>query len=164
MKLGVAYLLQGNRAAAKSQFERVLQLRPLPSAHWHLAELAIQGKDAEVAIGHYEQALAIEPSLINKANNLAWLLSTSDVERLRDGSRAVEVAEQFCRAQEEQTAMNLDTLAAAYAAADRYDDAITAAARALQLAERDNNRRLAEAIRRRLELYRQKTPFRESLK
>ncbi|HZL99203.1 MAG TPA: hypothetical protein VFD43_03030, partial [Planctomycetota bacterium] len=48
----------------------------------------------------------------------------------------------------------LDTLAAAYAAAGRFDEAIETAERALRLASSSNEQALAAAVARRLELYR----------
>ncbi len=47
----------------------------------------------------------------------------------------------------------MDTLAAAYAAAGRFGEAVETAEKALVLAESANQQQLAEAIRKRLELY-----------
>ena len=94
-------------------------------------------------------------------NNLAWLLSTSAAEQLRDGQRAVAVAEQVCRGQQPPTAGALDTLAAAYAEQSRFEEAIEAASNAL---ERASGTDMAGEIQARLELYRKQQPYREALK
>ncbi len=90
-------------------------------------------------------------------------MATIDDVALRDGKRAVEVAEQICRTQGRPTPDNLDTLAAAYAEAGRFDDAVEAATKAFELATTGKNDELAARIRLRLELYRQRMPFHESL-
>ena len=54
----------------------------------------------------------------------------------------------------------LDILAAAYAECGQFREALAAARRAFEFALARGNRQLAEAIQKRLELYRQGTPFR----
>jgi hypothetical protein len=55
----------------------------------------------------------------------------------------------------------LDTLAAAYAEAGRYPEAVEAARRALNLPATQNNQPLAEAIQARLKLYETGSPYHE---
>jgi len=57
----------------------------------------------------------------------------------------------------------LDTLAAAYAEAGEYPQAVENAARALELARASGNVLLAREIQARLELYRTREPFHQSL-
>ncbi len=160
LKLGVALLLQGKLAPAQEQLNKALQLRQMPMAHWHLAEIAVSSKDAAGAVAHYEAAIRLSPEMIEQANNLAWLLATSHVAELRNGERAVFVADQVCNAQQPTSAGALDTLAAAYAEESRFDDAVVTAQKALDMA-RDTD--FASEIRNRLELYRQNKPYREAL-
>ncbi len=56
----------------------------------------------------------------------------------------------------------LDTLAAAYAEAGWFPEALAAARQALQLAEQQNNQRLAGALRARLALYEAGKPYHET--
>ncbi len=56
------------------------------------------------------------------ANCLAWLLATCPDEEIRDGERAIAIAKEVVA--KEASPGRLDTLAAAYAAAGRFDDAI----------------------------------------
>ena len=56
----------------------------------------------------------------------------------------------------------LGTLAAAYAEAERFSDAAAVGERALKLATGQQNSTAAEAIRRRIALYRDGQPFRDS--
>ena len=55
----------------------------------------------------------------------------------------------------------LDTLAAAYAEAGRFAEAVSTAQRALELAESQERARLAEQIGARLALYQAGQPYRE---
>ena len=55
----------------------------------------------------------------------------------------------------------LDTLAVAYAAAGQFDRAVTTAQTALALASAAHAGDLANQIRMRLELYKQRKPYRE---
>jgi hypothetical protein len=57
----------------------------------------------------------------------------------------------------------LDTLAAAYAAAGQFDKAVATAMEAHRRAEAAGQRPQAEAIQRRLELYRDRKPYHEAV-
>lgn len=57
-------------------------------------------------------------------NALAWVLATDRDERLRDGAEAVKWAEAVCQKGNSATAAYLDTLAAAYAEAGRWEEAV----------------------------------------
>jgi hypothetical protein len=53
----------------------------------------------------------------------------------------------------------VDTLAAAYAAAGRFPDAVKTTERAIDLAESANQQQLADEIKKRLELYKTGQPY-----
>ena len=89
-------------------------------------------------------------------NNLAWILATSPNPVLRDPEQAVRLLEAV-RREEETLPELLDTLAAAYAAAGRFEDAVRSADQALALAH--HQRELAAAIRERQTLYRSGRPY-----
>jgi tetratricopeptide (TPR) repeat protein len=55
----------------------------------------------------------------------------------------------------------LDTLAAAYAEAGRYPEAVETARRALSLVATQNNQSVADALQMRLKLYEANAPFHE---
>ncbi len=158
--LGVSLLQQGKLAEAKEELEEVLRLREDSLAFWQLGNVYAALKDGAQAIDAYERAIALQPDLIRSANNLAWLLATSEPEQRR-GARAVEIAEQICAAAQSPTANQLDTLAAAYAAAGRFDKAVSTAEEAIRFAEAAQDAALTARIRRRLELYRANQPFHE---
>ena len=93
-------------------------------------------------------------------NNLAWRLATCPQAALRDGARAVELAREADRLAGGKNPDYLDTLAAAYAEAGQFPQAVEAAERALTLAVAQSNPRM-EDIRARLKLYQGGSPFHE---
>jgi len=67
------------------------------------------------AVQHFDDALKIDPNSIEGLNNLAWLLSTAPEASVRDGGRAVTLAERGCSLTEFKMPILLGTLGAAYA-------------------------------------------------
>ena len=94
----------------------------------------------------------MDPKSVAALNNLAWLLATCPDAGVRDGARAVKLAERACEAAGHKTVALMDTLAAAYAAAGRYDDAVRAASSARE--KTPDGSPLAAELESRLELYR----------
>lgn len=91
-------------------------------------------------------------------NGRAWWLATAPEDALRNGGEAVQWAEKAYRLNPGYNAC--DTLAAAYAEADRWDDAVAMQERALRdlPAERTGD---TQAFRDRLEHYKQRQKWRE---
>lgn len=86
-------------------------------------------------------------------NNLAWVLATTDRAELRDGERALALIRPLALMRGDW--QHFDTLAAAYAAVNRYVDAADAQARAIDDASRRLGARSTEviAMQKRLERY-----------
>jgi uncharacterized protein len=92
---------------------------------------------------------------------LAWLLATCPDESIRDGARAVELAESLCAGPAKDDPWALDTLAAAYAEAGAMTKAVATAEQALRLANDEHAEALAKAVEQRLATYRAGQPYRE---
>ena len=82
------------------------------------------------------------------------MLATSGDPRIRRPEEAIGLAEALVRDAEKSDANSLDTLAAAYAAAGRFDEAIRVASQAAELAQEQGQTEMGEQIRARLALYR----------
>jgi tetratricopeptide (TPR) repeat protein len=104
--------------------------------------------------------LARDQADVDAAGILAWLLATSPEDELRDGDAAVALAERSVGDGSGVDADHLDTLAAAYAEAGRFDDAVATAERARGLAKDAGEDDLARDIGARLALYQRRRAFR----
>lgn len=130
--------------------------------HDDLGVLLIQSGDARRAIEEWETSLRIDPSDGNALNNLAWVFATSPDDSIRNGDRAVNLAEKAVALPGGETPMVLRTLAAAYAENRQFDKAADTAERAAQLAASQGNSSLAQTLRHEIELYRAGSSYRES--
>ena len=95
-------------------------------------------------------------------DRLLWILATYEDGQLRDGAKAVRLAERACKLVNYEVPETLDTLAAAYAEAGQFDKAVETSEKAMQLALASGEKKLAKDIQSRLELYKAKRPYRES--
>ena len=100
------------------------------------------------------------PDWAEPANNLAWLLAVSPDPRIRDPDEAVRLAERACAGDEANDHHYLDTLAAAYAAAGRFDESVEVCRRAIRLAGEAGDENTLAGLRRRLDFYTDRRPFR----
>ena len=159
--LGVLLIQQGKVNQAIAHWEKATAIDPGDiHAHVFLGNaLATQG-EFQLAIAHLQKAIEINPNDLRASSRLARLLATCPKDSIRDGARAVELAERVCKATGHKIPELLDTLAAAYAEAGRFPEAVATAAKAEGLAE-PRQKPLAETIRRRLELYKAGKPYRE---
>jgi len=140
--------------------ERAIAIDPeLSTAHANLAEA--YGALGRRALAAQQFALAVEaePDKVFLLNRLGWLLATSPEDGVRDAARAVELGERAVRLTSRQDPESLDTLAAAYAEAGRFEAAAATAREALDLtASRGTADR---ALAGRLSLYESRLRFRE---
>ena len=127
-----------------------------------MANILIQQGQFKKGISHLEEVLRINPNHIEAQNNLAWILASCPDAVLRDGKRALELARSADRLSGGNYAPVLDTLAAAYAEAGQYPEAVATARRALDAAAGQES--VAEGIRMRLRLYEAGVPYHESRK
>ncbi len=155
--LGVLLHSQGQIEQAREYLETGLGFNPdNEEILQNLGALCEAAGEFEQAIDYYRRALELNSNALNVANNLAWLLATSDDPRWNDGMEAVRWAEACAVATSHNDPLVLDTLAAAYAQAERFADAIKWQSQAIALAPAG----LRAEYRRRLELYRSGRPFR----
>ena len=93
-------------------------------------------------------------------NNLAWIYATDPRSELRDADEAVRLAEQACQLSDRTVPSRLTTLAAAYAAAGRFDKAVATAEEAMRLAAEHGQQGDVAKIQAHLELYQQQQAYR----
>jgi tetratricopeptide (TPR) repeat protein len=153
--LGAALQLVDAWDESRVHLERAVALNPMSTeAHNNLANaLSRLGRTRE-ALEHVSRAIEIDPHYINALNNAAWILATSTEVALRNGSRAVELAERADRLSGGKNAVIRSTLAAALAECGRLPDAARTAEQALRLANSAGQAALAETIGDQLASYR----------
>lgn len=133
-------------------------------AHGFLADYALQRRQWGEAIRHYEAVLDWsddQAQVVRAMDRWAWIKATCPIDRLRSGREAVEIAERAADQTRRAVPKVLDTLAAAYAEAGRFDDAARTSAEAAASARAMNLTDLAEQIEARRQEYLAGRPWRE---
>ena len=156
------FFVQGRWDEAIKHYQQALKQMPdSVHAHYQLG-LALQsrGRFAE-AVAQLQKVLELDPKHIPAQNNLAWLLATCPDGSLRDGKKAVALAQQAVQLSGGKSPEILDTLAAAYAEAGRFPEAVATARRALDLSIAQNNKSLAEVLQNQLKLFESHSPYHE---
>lgn len=137
----------------KSSAENAMAIRIRGDAYLSI------GKHAE-AVADLETALKGDPKNSGILNNLAWVLSTSPEDNVRNGKRAIELALQACEATEYKRPHIISTLASAYAEAGDWDNAVKWSTKAIELSG-DGEKEIVDQLKKELESYKEKKPFRE---
>lgn len=113
------------------------------------------------AVAYLKKAVAIDSSRPEIDNQLAWLLAADSDADLRDGPQAEQLAKQACQLTDFKAAVFVGTLAAAYAEAGQFEEAVSAAEKACDLASKSGETKLLKANRERLALYHTHQPYHE---
>jgi tetratricopeptide (TPR) repeat protein len=144
-------------------FTRALELDPhRPGAHRALAELLIDKGEPVKAMQVLRKGAHDNPRDLGTIDYMAQLLSAYPDEQVRNGAEAVKWAQYVSAANEGKNPLVLATLASAYAEAADFDKALETATRALEIAQRTDNKPLIGELERRRELFRDHKPFRLS--
>ena len=132
-------------------------------AQSRIANNLSQQGDFAGAVARYRVALQTHPDLPDLLNNLAWLLAACPDARIRDGAQAVKHAGRACELTHYGVTPMVGTLAAAYAEAGRFDEAIATAEKACMMASASGDHNLLKRNQELLELYRAHQPYHEPL-
>ena len=161
--LGSALAATGRYEEAIAAYRQAIQISPKhPETLVYLGETLGQlGRNREAAES-YQAALKLNPDLPEALNNLALILATSSDDGLRNGPEAVQLAERACQLTQFGQPQFIETLAAAYAEAGRFQDAQAVMAQLERLATNAGRTGLAERYQRQLERYRSGQPLRQT--
>ncbi len=147
--------MQGKHQEAAARLTQSLQIMPdNPLGHFQLGLTLAQNSEWLESTREYERALVLRPDWPDALRELAWILATAEKAEMRSPERAVELAERAKQLTQGGGPLELTTLAAAYAATGRFEDAVATAEKAIVSSERAGMTRLAEQNRASLELYR----------
>jgi eukaryotic-like serine/threonine-protein kinase len=117
------------------------------AAHWK-KEVVKQYREEMEHSGSFADAYAV--------NEIAWFLATSEEPEIRDGPRAVQLAERAVAATSRTNSMILDTLAAAYAESGQFQKAVSVQKEAMALLKSETGK--ADCASR-LQLYSANKPY-----
>ncbi len=160
--LGTALAERGQFDEAIENYHKAIQINSnRPQTFFHLGTTLGQSGRTREAVVQYREALKLNPNLAGALNNLAWILASNPDDELRNGAEAVRLAERACELTHYGQPVYIGTLAAAYAEARRFGEAVETAQRALNLPATQNNKPLADALQMRLKLYESSAPFHE---
>jgi len=160
--LAKALLQKGQVTDALVHYRRLLELQPDNiEVHNIVGTVLIQQGQAREAVEEWQKVLAIQPDNGNAMSNLAWVFATSPDDSLRDGAKAVQLAEQAMRISGGRIPIIFRTLAAAYAENGRFSEAIQTAQRGIELANSRGNSGLATELQSNIVLYQERQPLRD---
>ena len=161
--LGNVYFAQARPEAAMAEYLAALRIKPdYSDARCNLGLVQYQRGVVSEAIAEWREVLGRQPDHAPALNRLAWVLATSPVRSLRNGTEAVELAGRAAKLTGGRDAGILDALAAAYAEAGRFAEAVETAQAALTLAKNQNNPAHVEGLQSRIKLYEAGSPYRDT--
>jgi protein O-mannosyl-transferase len=161
--LGAILYLQGKLAEAIAHFQRHVELDPASESarrNFALAVGRLRGPPA--ALAHWRWWIDFYPDDAGLLSDAAYQLAAGADASLRNGKEAVELALKAVVLTGEQEPAALGTLAAAYAEAGRFPEAVQTARRAADLAARQKKPDLAESIKAKIVLYEAGKPYHET--
>jgi len=160
--LAKALLQKGQVADALVHYRKLLELQPDNiEVHNIVGTVLIQQGRIREGVEEWQKVLAIEPDNGNALSNLAWVFATSPDDALRDGTKAVQLAEEALRISGRRIPVIFRTLAAAYAEKGMFSQAIQTAQRGIELANSQGNSGLAAELQSNIAVYQAGRPLRD---
>jgi Flp pilus assembly protein TadD len=162
-----AYYNRGNAHLEKKDYDRAIHdctqaiyLRPKHVKAYVTRGVACEHKkDYDRAVRDFREVIQLDPKNVFGYNNLAWLLATCPDDKCRSGEQAVKYARRACELTDWKTGVILDTLAAAYAEAGQFGEAVKWQQSAMAAAGYTESQTVG---RKRLALYKDKKPYRDT--
>jgi tetratricopeptide (TPR) repeat protein len=162
-RMGRALWQLGRHAEALASFRRALALQPDNGIyHGDLGSLLWECGQAAAADAEFRAAGANDSDWQRRGNRTAWAYASHPDVRHRNAGEALRLARLVSHAAHDEDAGFLDTLAAAYAEAGLFADAVRTAEKAIRLASAGGQADRAKQIRARLHRYEQRQPYRDA--
>lgn len=162
--IGRVLASKGRLEDAIPYFQKAVEIDPdFAEAQQFLgAALYYARGQVQEALAHWRAALRVQPDFPLALNEVAHVLAACPEASMRNGPEAVTLAGRAVELSGGREAIYLDTLAAAYAEAGRFADAIETARRGLEIATRQDQSQLREGLAARLRLYEAGKPYRDA--
>jgi tetratricopeptide (TPR) repeat protein len=158
--LGSVLMRLDRAEEALTYLRRALEINSnYPDAEYNVAHALVLQQHPNDALAHYRKALTLQPDWPPVLTELGWLLAVHPDTTVRDPVQAVSLAARAVVLTNRQDPRSLDVLAAAYAAAGRFDQAVTTAQTAVDLLRASSSPSAAGAVSERIGLYRRHQAF-----
>jgi tetratricopeptide (TPR) repeat protein len=160
--LGMLLDRKGRVNEAIEQFSKAVEIQPENAgAHHNLGVALRRDGRLEEAISELSRTLEIKPDDVLAMNILAFTLATSRDAHQRNGARAAELAQKANELTGGGDPTILCTLAAAYAEAGRFSEAVETAQRAIHVTEAQGNATASKLLEDDVKLYQAGEPLRD---
>jgi len=163
INFGCVLFQKGQMNQAIAPLQEGLQIRPDNAGAYNcLGFIFLRQGQAGEAVANFQKALELQPNNADAHKYLAWIMATCPDASVRNGTQAVELAEQAEQLSGGGNPAILATLAAAYAEAGRFPEAVTTAQKALQLVESQTNAAsVINDLQTQIKCYQAGLPFRD---
>lgn len=157
--LGIALTQEGKLDEASAHLQKAQEDdRRNLQTYYNLGALYyMQGKIPE-ALAQWREGLQVDSDNLPLLKQAAWVLATHPSASVRNGGEAVELGGRAVKVSGGKDPVALDTLAAAYAEAGRFPEAVETARQALAIAPQP----LSDEVKAHLALYESNRPFHET--
>jgi spermidine synthase len=153
--LGKVLESAGDHAAAASEAREVLRIAPGDAdAHDDLGLALSMSGDIDRALGEFLEAVRLKPAWPLPMSRAALLLALNPNPSARNVREAIRLSRRAVELSRSRDASALEVLAASYAAADDFDDAVAEEEKVVELASAAGDQGLAVAARMTLDAYR----------
>ena len=159
---GGAWFYRQDYPKAVDDYTRALEIAPSDAeTHYHRGIARYYQGQYRESIEDHARALKLRPDFAAAANQIAWTLATCPDPEVRDGEKAVAMAREAMGMASDSIAM--DTLAAAYAEAGRFEDAAALQEKVIALLEENGASDGRHEAFERLDAYRGRRPWRDAV-
>ncbi|REJ66820.1 MAG: hypothetical protein DWQ31_13480 [Planctomycetota bacterium] len=165
-QIGLGLLERGHPSTARLYLQRLFlaleQTTELPSDDAEMLDMLARILDRSYELGTGAEAILKDSLLLSLLNNLAWIRATHRSDSIRNAEQALRFASRAADMTKREDPSLLDTLAAAYAEAGRWQEARQTERLAVAQAERAGVADVAiSSMKQRLSLYEDRLPYRE---
>jgi Flp pilus assembly protein TadD len=160
---GIVLQKQGRFAESLARFTKAVQLDPgSAEAHNNLGNLLVLNDRLNEALEQFRIADRLKPDWYAPANNFAWLMASRYEFRDYDMNEAIRFASRACELTNYQDPAVMGTLAAAYASAGKFTEAIDTVQKAMTAADTANQPQIKDALQYHLTFYTQGKAYLEA--